>query len=112
MVVKKFASTVNPLVLSFYRDTGCFPMLFLCALIVERKAMVPGWRMCLVCMSRQERYIATGIMPIGTRSRYHGWMACMIIYTNSVGVLTTASIIIMTLMISSDDLFSRNLIKV
>ena len=50
VVVKKFASEqkANPLVFSFYRDFFCFPLLFLCALIAERKLMFPRIKMLLV----------------------------------------------------------------
>lgn len=51
MIVKKFASNKNtdPLIFSFYRDLFCFPLLFLCAFIVERRIMFPRILMLLVC---------------------------------------------------------------
>lgn len=51
VIVKKFASKKNasPLTFSFYRDFCCTPLLFLCALIVERKIMFPRPKMLLVC---------------------------------------------------------------
>ncbi len=48
VVVKEFASTAEPLVLALYQDVGCFPLLFLCALIAERKLMFPRPKMLLV----------------------------------------------------------------
>ena len=50
MVVKKFASEekADPLVFSFYRDACCFPLLFACALIVERTLIFPRLRMLMV----------------------------------------------------------------
>ena len=48
VLVKKLASHSNPLVFSFYRDLCCFPLLFLCALIAERRLLFPGLKMMLV----------------------------------------------------------------
>jgi hypothetical protein len=52
IVIKMFANSpdakANPLVLSFYRDVCCTPVLFLCALIAERKFLVPSVGMLLV----------------------------------------------------------------
>ena len=52
VIVKKFASEkkADPLVFSFYRDFCCFPLLFLCALIAERKIMFPRIKMLVVCV--------------------------------------------------------------
>ena len=46
VVVKKFADSedapkADPLILSFYRDLCCFPVLFLCAFVAERKFPIP-----------------------------------------------------------------------
>ena len=48
VMVRKFATSVNPLIFSFYRDLACFPLLLLCALMVERKLMLPNLKMTLV----------------------------------------------------------------
>jgi len=50
VIVKKFASEkkADPLIFSFYRDMFCFPLLFICALIVERKLMFPHIKMLVV----------------------------------------------------------------
>lgn len=40
-----------PLVIPFYQDLGCCPLLFLCALIVERRLLFPGPKMLLVLVS-------------------------------------------------------------
>ncbi|XP_003387276.1 PREDICTED: WAT1-related protein At5g45370-like [Amphimedon queenslandica] len=49
VVIKKFAdskeSKADPLILSFYRDLCCFPVLFLCAFVAERKVMIPSLKM-------------------------------------------------------------------
>lgn len=51
VIVKKFATEnhADPLIFSFYRDLCCFPLLFLCALIAERKIMFPRIKMLVVC---------------------------------------------------------------
>ncbi len=48
VVVRKFASTAEPLTVAFYQDVGCFPLLFLCAVLVEKKLIFPGIKMLLV----------------------------------------------------------------
>ena len=49
VVVRKFAAdTAKPLIVALYQDLGSFPLLFLCAVIAERKLMFPGPRMLLV----------------------------------------------------------------
>lgn len=48
VVVKKFAGGVDPVIFCFYRDLGCFPLLLLCAFIVERKLILPRPRMLLI----------------------------------------------------------------
>lgn len=52
MLVKRLASSADPLVFSFFRDSGCFPLLFICALVVERKLMFPGLKMLLVSVCK------------------------------------------------------------
>jgi drug/metabolite transporter (DMT)-like permease len=52
VVVKAFAASqnTNPLIFSFYRDTLCFPLLFACALVAEKRIIIPRPRMLLVLM--------------------------------------------------------------
>lgn len=54
VVVRKYASgdaVKVPLVIPFYQDLGCCPLVFLSALIAERRLLVPGPKMLLVLAS-------------------------------------------------------------
>ena len=48
VMLKEFATEMNPLIFSFYRDFGAFPLLLFCGIIVERKVMIPRLKMILV----------------------------------------------------------------
>lgn len=49
-LVRRFTTErTDPLIFNFYRDLFCFPLLFVCAFIMERKILFPkNLRMLLV----------------------------------------------------------------
>jgi len=77
VVVKEFATKTkaNPIVFSFYRDLCCIPVLFLCALIVDRKIYLPGLKMLLV-------FILLGLLGMfGNQVRWHHDSGLLLLFT-------------------------------
>jgi len=52
VIVKEFAAKekANPVIFSFYRDFFCFPVLFLCSIVAERKILIPSIKMLILFM--------------------------------------------------------------
>jgi drug/metabolite transporter (DMT)-like permease len=52
VIVKVFAAknNTNPLIFSFYRDSLCFPVLFVCALVAEKRILIPRFKILMVLM--------------------------------------------------------------
>ncbi len=68
VIVKEFASKnkASPIIFSFYRDLCCIPLLFLCALIVDRKILFPDLKMLVI-------FILLGLLGM-FGNQVGGWM--------------------------------------
>lgn len=80
VVVKKFATEnkADPLVFSFYRDLFCFPLLFLCALIAERKLLFPRIRMLIVSQKFDGSCVTGVTLTISRFSSFQDFWACLV----------------------------------